>query len=95
MYTVVRRYDGVVDTEEMVRRATTEFGPKLAERDGFRGYWLVDTGSGVLASITVFETKAQADASTEAAAEWVRDRVLELSPNPPHVTAGATTGLEP
>ncbi|MFL5909614.1 MAG: hypothetical protein ACJ768_03445 [Gaiellaceae bacterium] len=92
MYTVIRRYEGVSDTAEVVKRATEEFGPMLAERPGFQGYWVVDAGADVIASISVFETQAQAEDSSVAAAGWVSERLAEFAPNAPQVTAGATTG---
>jgi hypothetical protein len=92
MYTVIRRYEGVKDTAEVVRRATGEFSGMLAEREGFQGYWVVDAGGGVIASITVFDTQQQAEESTAAAAGWVGENLAELVPNPPEVTAGETSG---
>ena len=93
MYTVIRRYTGVTDTAEVVRRATEEFGPMLADRPGFQGYYVVDTGSDVIASISVFETQQQAEDSTTAAAGWVQDRLAEFMSGEPQVTAGSTTGV--
>ena len=95
MYTVIRRYEGVSDADEVVRRATGEFAAMLKDRPGFQGYWVVDAGGGVLASISVFETQGQAEDSTTAAAAWVRDNLAELVPNPPQITAGETTGTGP
>jgi hypothetical protein len=91
MYTVIRRYDGLSDPDEVIRRAIGEFAPMLADRPGFQGYWIVNAGDGVVASITVFETQAAAEDSTKAAAAWVSERLAELVPNPPQVTAGETT----
>jgi hypothetical protein len=65
----------------------------LSERPGFQGYWAVDAGDGVLATITVFETEEAALESTTAAAAWVRDSLPELASLPPQVTAGKTTGV--
>jgi heme-degrading monooxygenase HmoA len=93
MYTVIRRYTGVKDTNEVVRRATGEFGPMLAERAGFIGYWVVDGGAGTVASITVFESKEQADESTAAAAGWVKENLAGLIAGAPEVTVGETTGV--
>ncbi|HEY8027913.1 MAG TPA: hypothetical protein VIE38_00235 [Gaiellaceae bacterium] len=92
MYTVIRRYEGLTDAAEVFKRVTEEFAPKLAERPGFQGYWIVDAGSGVLATISVFDTQEQADDSTRAAADWVGERLAGLMPNAPQITAGATTG---
>jgi hypothetical protein len=65
----------------------------LAERPGFQGYWAVDAGDGVLATITVFETEDAALESTSAAKAWVAENLPELAALPPQVTAGATTGV--
>jgi hypothetical protein len=93
MYTVIRRYEGAGDSAEVCRRAVSDFGPMLSERPGFQGYWAVDAGDGVLATITVFETEEIALESTGAAAAWVRENLPELAELPPQVTAGSTTGV--
>jgi hypothetical protein len=93
MHTVIRRYEGVLDTAEVARRAVDEFAPRLRERPGFQGYWAVDAGDGVLATISVFETEEEAAATVPAAAAWVQEAVADLIPNPPQVTAGVTTGV--
>jgi hypothetical protein len=93
MYTVIRRYQDVVDTTEVARRAVEEFAPQLREQPGFQGYWVVDAGDGVLATITVYETEDAADQSTAAAATWVQENIPNLVPSPPRVTAGTTTGV--
>jgi heme-degrading monooxygenase HmoA len=93
MYTVIRRYEGADDSAEVVRRAVEEFAPMLRERPGFQGYYAVDAGDGVLATITVFETEDAAVESTSAAAAWVRENLPELASMPPQVTAGVTSGV--
>jgi hypothetical protein len=93
MHTVIRRYQGVVDSAEVARRAVEEFAPLLRERPGFQGYWAIDAGGGVLATITVFESEEAAADSTAAAATWVQENMANLVPNAPQVTAGTTTGI--
>ena len=93
MYTVIRRYQGVQDTDEVARRAVAEFAPTLRDQPGFQGYWVVNAGNGVLSTITSFETEEAAAESTAAAATWVQDTMPTLVPNPPRVTAGETTGV--
>jgi hypothetical protein len=93
MHTVIRRYEGAGDSTEVCRRAVEEFGPMLADRPGFQGYWAVDAGDGVLATITVFETEEAALESIAAAKAWVAENLPELASIPPQVTAGATTGV--
>jgi hypothetical protein len=41
-----------------------------------------------MASTSVFENRDGAKASTEIAAEWVRENIAGLLPNPPIVVAG-------
>ena len=94
MYTAIRRYEGVSEPAEVVKRATEEFAPMLRDKPGFMGYWVVDAGGGVVATISVFETQAAADESTEAAAGWARERLADLVTGAPQVTAGTTTGIQ-
>ena len=93
MYTVVRRYQGVVDATEVVRRAIDEFAPQVRAQPGFPGYWVVDAGDGVVATITAFDSEDAAVESNAASATWVQENVPNLVPNPPRVTAGETTGV--
>jgi heme-degrading monooxygenase HmoA len=93
MHTVIRRYQGVRDTAEVARRAVDEFAPQLRDQPGFQGYWVVDAGNGVIATISVFDTEEAAAASSAAAASWVQENIAQLVPNPPQLTAGATTGV--
>jgi heme-degrading monooxygenase HmoA len=93
MYTVIRRYQGVVDTTEVARRALEEFAPQLRDQPGFQGYSVVNSGDGVLATITVFESEEAAEESTSAAATWVQENLSNLVPNPPRVTAGDSTAV--
>jgi hypothetical protein len=63
--------------------------PRLSKLPGFSGYFLIDTGEGVMSSIGLFDTSTQADESTRVASEWVRDEKLErILQNPPKVTDG-------
>jgi hypothetical protein len=63
--------------------------PRLSKLPGFSGYFLIDTGEGVMSSISLFETSTPANESTRVASEWVRDKKLErIFKNPPKVTDG-------
>lgn len=42
----------------------------------------------VLLSVSVFETQAQAHASTMSAANWIKENLTEFLPDPPTVTGG-------
>jgi hypothetical protein len=91
MHATMRRYEGVDQsrTDELKRKVTETLVPRLSELPGFRGYYLVDTGDGVMSSIGLFETSEQGDESTRVAATWVREEKLEGAlPNPPTLTSG-------
>jgi hypothetical protein len=98
MYATVRRYEGIdkVRSEEITRKVTDSLVPDISELPGFIGYFLIDAGAGVLTSVSLFESSAQADASTRLAAVWIREHDLEAAlPNAPHITAGPLIALEP
>ncbi len=88
MHITVRRYEGVTDSREAVRRVEEGFLPIISTVPGFVAYYVIDAGEGVLASISIFESRDGAEESTREAAEWVRDNLASLMPNPPQVTSG-------
>jgi hypothetical protein len=88
MYATVRRYEGVTDPAEAGRRVDEGFVPLLRDIDGFVAYYWLDAGEGNMASMSVFDDRAGAEASTDRAAAWVNDNIAELLPNAPSVTAG-------
>jgi hypothetical protein len=91
MYATVRRYEGIdkVRSEEITRKVGDSLLPSLRELPGLGGYYLIDAGGGVLTSVGLFETSAQAHESTRVAARWVREQKLEDAlPNTPKITAG-------
>jgi hypothetical protein len=91
MYATVRRYEGIEPrhTDELTKRVGETLAPRLSKLPGFSGYFLIDTGDGVMSSIGLFDTSTQAEDSTRVAAEWVREEKLErILQNPPKVTGG-------
>ena len=91
MYAIDRRYDGIDQsrTEELTRKVNESLIPRLSKLPGFNGYFLIDAGDGVMSSIGLFETSAQADESTRVASTWAREEKLEgILPHPPEITGG-------
>ena len=91
MHATVRRYEGVDQsrTDELTKKVDETLLPRLSNLPGFEGYYLIEAGNGVMSSIGLFDTSAQADESTRVAANWVREEKLETAlPNPPKVTDG-------
>lgn len=88
MYATVRRYEGVTDPDEAGRRVSEGFVPLISGMDGFVAYYWIDAGGGVMVSTSVFEDEAHEEESNRRAADWVRENIAELLPNPPMITAG-------
>jgi hypothetical protein len=89
MYAIHRRYEGIDQSriEELTRKVNESFIPRLSELPGFKGYFLMEAGDGVVRSTTLFDTSSQAEDSTRVAAEWTQEEKLEkIIPNAPKVT---------
>ena len=89
MYAVIRSYQ--VDprsVDEITRRVQDGFVPLIRQVPGFVDYYLLDAGNGTVVSLTVYEDRAGEEASVRLAADFVRQHLADLIPNPPEVTAG-------
>jgi hypothetical protein len=91
MFATIRRYESIDNAraDELVKKADETLVPSLRELPGFSGYYLIDTGNGVMSSISVFDTSEHADESSRVASNWVREHELEqVLPNSPKITTG-------
>jgi hypothetical protein len=91
MFATIRRYESIDNAraDELVKKADETLVPSLRELPGFSGYYLIDTGNGVMSSISVFDTSEHADESTRVASNWVREQKFEqVLPNSPKITTG-------
>ena len=91
MHATIRRYEGVdtARTEELSRKVSETLVPQLEKLEGFGGYYLVESGNGVVTSVGLFAGPAQSDEATNLAAAWVKEQKLESAlPNAPRITSG-------
>jgi hypothetical protein len=91
MHATVRRYDGIDESRipELVKKSDETLLPRLSKLPGFSGYYLIESGNGVMSSINFFDTPTQADESTRLVSSSVRDETLEGAlPNAPKITHG-------
>jgi hypothetical protein len=91
MFATVRRYEGIDAShrDELTKKVGESLAPRLSKLPGFSGYFLIDTGDGVMSSIGLFDTSTQCNESTRVASDWVRDEKLErILKTPPKVTDG-------
>lgn len=91
MHATIRRYEGVDQnrTDELSAKISESLAPRLSQLPGFSGYYLIETGNGVMSSLSLFENVEQSEESNRVAATWVRDEQLETAfPNSPKITSG-------
>lgn len=91
MHATIRRYEGVdaARTNEVTGKVKETLVPQLRELPGFAGYYLIEADNGVLSSLGLFETAAQADESTKVVSKWINDENFTSAiPNAPKITSG-------
>jgi hypothetical protein len=88
MYATVRRYEGVTDVREAIRRVNEGFIQIVSEIPGFAAYYWIEGGDGVMTSVSIFQDRASAEESNARASDYVREHLASVLPNPPQITAG-------
>jgi hypothetical protein len=91
MHATIRRYEGIDQDrkDELTRKVSESLLPRMSELPGFKSFFLVEAGKGVMRSISFFDTPAQADESSKVTATWVREQNLDTAlPNAPKITSG-------
>jgi hypothetical protein len=91
MFATIRRYEGVDVTriKEMTSKVDETLVPQLRDLPGFVGYYLIEEGNGVMSSLSLFETREQADESAKLVKNWIASENFERAiPNPPKITSG-------
>ena len=80
--------------DEVMRRVNEGFIPIIKDADGFLAYYALNAGAGEIATVSVFEDQAGAEESIRMAADWVRQNLAALLPDPPEITAGEVEAHE-
>jgi quinol monooxygenase YgiN len=86
MYATVRIYNQPELADELAAHAD-EIRDLMAAVDGVQSYFLFRTETGC-ASVTVCESEAAAEASTDTAAAWFRERPGEVTEPEPQIAGG-------
>ena len=83
MYALIRQYEGLDANlcETATRKANLELRPILAKSPGFVSYELIkpEAKHDVVASISVFKTRADAEASNKVAGDWVHANLPSMT----------------
>ena len=87
MHAVVRRYTGVSSLIDEMTQREGEVREVLGAVPGFSAYYALRDGD-ALTTITVCTDRVGTEQSTQAAANWVRENLPELTASAPQVTGG-------
>ncbi len=88
MYVSIRRYDNVRSVSEVCGKIAESFVPLLRRSPGFIAYYAIDGGGGTMATVSIFSTRDMAMESNDKAAQWLKENVAHLQPDPPEIVAG-------
>jgi len=88
MFIITRRIENLRSTAEAAKRAEAGLVPLLQSAAGFKGYHIVAAGDGVGLSVTMFETREDAERVKDRAISWVKENLSDLYTGEPQVTAG-------
>jgi hypothetical protein len=101
MHATVRRYElgagsrGMGAVKELTRRCEEELVPRLSGLDGFAAYYMVDTGNGIISSVSIFEHEAGAEEGNELVKQFFKERLQGLLQANPQVTRGEAVVHKP
>ena len=88
MYATIRRYDHVAGSLDDLMRAGRALAARLSQSPGFVSYAALDAGTGVLASVSFFETQADLEEADRLVAAWVAEHLAAALPHPPQAIGG-------
>ena len=88
MYATVRNYRGTPGLVDALLANEDAIRSLIGDIDGFRAYYLLRTEAGDAVSVSVYDDRAGADASTKAAGDWLRENLPDLAVGPPEVASG-------
>jgi quinol monooxygenase YgiN len=95
MHVAIRRYQvDAASVDKVMRQVNEGFIPIIKDADGFLAYYALNAGAGEIATVSVFEDQAGAEESIRMAADWVRQNLAALLPNPPEISAGEVRAHE-
>ena len=95
MHAALRMYQVAPDkVDEFERLGNETFMPIIEGAPGFRAYYELDAGDGRIASVSVFDDRAGAEASTKMAADNIKENIASVAPNPPEVLEGEVFATE-
>jgi len=87
MHAVIRTYTGASSLIAEMERRSSEIEALITGVPGFTAYYAVRSGDG-LSTITICDSEAGTQESTQRAAAWVKSNLPAIALSPPKVTSG-------
>jgi hypothetical protein len=88
MYATIRIYGEAEGLADAVADNKAEILGLFGEINGFRSYYIVKTGPASATSITVCDDQAGAEASNQAARDWIAANLKDMKISAPEVHVG-------
>ena len=88
MFLTIRKYSGATSIDEAIKRVEEGLAPHLSSTTGFVAYYAIKYEDGDIGSVTVYDSRENAEASAADAFNWVKTNLSELLPNEPTVFRG-------
>ncbi|GAC1511046.1 MAG: hypothetical protein NVS2B16_11930 [Chloroflexota bacterium] len=89
MYLTIREYQtNPTSVNEILTQDEKSFVPFISHAKGFRDYYCIDSGNGVLTSLSLFDNRVDGESFNQVAIDWVKSNLGSLLPTTPKVTSG-------
>ncbi len=88
MYMFIRKYTKVRSVVDAARRAKSGIGQILRESHGFRAYYVLDGGEGVVVGVMIFEDRDSASSANDKVLNFVQESLHDLNLGDPEIIAG-------
>ena len=89
MYQTIREYKtNPQSLAEILVKDENSFVPFITNAPGFREYWCIDSGDGMVTSTSLFANRADGEKFNALALTWVNEHLGSLLPTAPKVISG-------
>lgn len=88
MFLTIRKYSGATSVDEAIKRVEEGLAPHLSTTPGFVAYYAIKYEDGDIGSVTVYDSKENAEASAVDAIKWVKTNLSDILPNDPTIFRG-------
>ena len=88
MFLIIRKYSGATSVDEAIKRVEEGLAPHLGTTQGFVAYYAIKYEDGDIGSVTVYDSKENAEASAVDAIKWVKTNLSDILPNDPTIFRG-------